>query len=263
MNSTLSSATKVVLLEVITTLNWKVLKQSSKFIGCSLLLFWVSGCANLSIEQSTPDESENQESIQTQSKDVAEESITNEITQTDITKSAITLSPYRLKDEQIDPANKIKFQNGVSAIKNRDFLKAQSLFENIVLTHPNHSGAKLNLALALSGQEQYQAAIEMLNLAIINNPNNIHALNQLAILQRQQGQFEQAKQHWLDALTKWPDYPQAHYNLGILYDLYLGQFDLALSHYQQYQSYLEKPDRLVKAWVADLERRINSQATSQ
>jgi tetratricopeptide (TPR) repeat protein len=253
----------------------RALNFTRKIIGFIFVTFYLTACANFSLdtvnnepassntaETSTQNSDSDLEGNSKGTSDGRSDESTDESLAGATVQKVLTLSPYKLSDEVIDPSKKQSFQNGVLALNEQDFLRAQSLFENIVQTHPKHSGAKLNLALALIGQEQHQAAIDMLKLAILDNPNNIHALNQLAILQRQQGQFDQAKLNWLAALTKWPDYAQAHYNLGILYDLYLGQFDLALNHYQQYQTYQEKPDRLVRAWVADIERRINSQAVN-
>jgi tetratricopeptide (TPR) repeat protein len=252
---------------------WLGLKQFVKAACILSIWFLLIACANLSTTTSQKDGAPANSQEQSKQRASASESATKDL---DIVEGegegegnselkappqkVLTVSPYRLADEPIDATKKQSFQSGVTALNKQDYLRAQSLFENIIQTHPKHSGAKLNLALALIGQKLHHEAIKILALAIIDNPSNIHALNQLAILQRRQGEFEQAKQHWLDALEKWPDYPLAHYNLGILYDLYLGQFDLALKHYQQYQTYQEKPNRLVRAWIADLERRINRQA---
>lgn len=88
------------------------------------------------------------------------------------------------------------------------------------------------------------------------NSNNIYALNQLAILARHQCEFSKAETHWLQAIKLWPNYPSAHYNLGILYELYTGKLELALQHYQTYQSLIDEPDKRVALWIADLKRRL-------
>ncbi len=49
--------------------------------------------------------------------------------------------------------------------------------------------------------------------------------------------YKQAAEHYLAALRWNPSNPWAHYNLGIIYDYYLHDKDLALRHYQKYVDY--------------------------
>ena len=55
-----------------------------------------------------------------------------------------------------------------------------------------------------------------------------------------------------------PNDAMTHYNLGILYDIYLGKTELALQHYRKYQQVLAEPDKRVGGWIKDLERRGNT-----
>jgi hypothetical protein len=50
-------------------------------------------------------------------------------------------------------------------------------------------------------------------------------------------------------------YALAHRNIGILYDLYLGQPAVALEHYKKYLELTSDPDPGVDRWVVDLSRR--------
>ncbi len=81
------------------------------------------------------------------------------------------------------------------------------------------------------------------------------SLNHYAIYLREQWQLEEAEQVYRRALEVSPHDAMTHYNLGILYDLYLGKSELALQHYRKYQTIVEQPDKRVKAWIMDLERR--------
>jgi hypothetical protein len=47
----------------------------------------------------------------------------------------------------------------------------------------------------------------------------------------------------------------AHYNLGVLNELYLQRLDAALQHFERYQA-LAGGDRQVEKWIADLKRRV-------
>ncbi|MFT7175684.1 MAG: hypothetical protein ACJAUG_001685 [Halioglobus sp.] len=47
-----------------------------------------------------------------------------------------------------------------------------------------------------------------------------------------------------------------HRNLGILYDVYLGEKIKALRHFNRYQTLTGGADRKVKGWIVDLQRQL-------
>ena len=53
--------------------------------------------------------------------------------------------------------------------------------------------------------------------------------NGLGVLHRQQGQFSEAEQAYLQAIELDPGYALAYYNLAVLYDLYMQRPELALA----------------------------------
>ena len=81
------------------------------------------------------------------------------------------------------------------------------------------------------------------------------ALNQLGMLLRRNGNFLEAEAAYLKAVTVSPDYALAHYNLGVLNELYLQRLDTALQHFETYQT-LVGEDKQVERWIADLRRRV-------
>jgi Flp pilus assembly protein TadD len=85
---------------------------------------------------------------------------------------------------------------------------------------------------------------------------NLDAYNQLAILQREQGRFNEAEANYQKALTIWPFHAESHRNIGILYDLYLGKNAEALAHFEAYQQLRGDGDKQVTGWIADLQRRL-------
>jgi Flp pilus assembly protein TadD len=118
------------------------------------------------------------------------------------------------------------------------------------------SGVYLNLGIVYRNKGDLEKAIAEFNLAITANMRNVDAYNQLAVLKRESGDFNGAETLYQKALSIWPFYPEGHKNIAILYDLYLGKPELALSHYQAYQQLLPAPDKQVDSWVADLQRRL-------
>ena len=99
------------------------------------------------------------------------------------------------------------------------------------------------------------AAESSLNAALRLNPDHPGALNQRGLLYRKNGNFPEAEAAYLKAVTANPDYALAHYNLGVLNELYLQRLDVALHHFEKYQA-LVGDDKQVEKWIADLRRRI-------
>jgi tetratricopeptide (TPR) repeat protein len=81
------------------------------------------------------------------------------------------------------------------------------------------------------------------------------ALNQLGMLLRRNGKFLEAEAAYLKAVTAKPDYALAHYNLGVLNELYLQRLDSALQHFERYQE-IVGGDEQVEKWITDLQRRV-------
>jgi tetratricopeptide (TPR) repeat protein len=77
------------------------------------------------------------------------------------------------------------------------------------------------------------------------------------MLKRRQGDFFAAEAAYMKAVTAQPEYPLAHYNLGVLNELYLQQLDAALQHFERFLE-LGGEDKQVEMWVADLKRRISA-----
>ena len=101
------------------------------------------------------------------------------------------------------------------------------------------------------------AAQASIDAALALNPAHPAALNQQGMLFRKNGKFIEAEAAYLKAVTASPDYALAHYNLGVLNELYLQRLDTALQHFEQYQS-LVGEDKQVEKWIADLRRRVTA-----
>jgi len=84
-----------------------------------------------------------------------------------------------------------------------------------------------DIALA---EKDYPKAQQHYQQGLMINPNNINGYTALATVQRLQGQYHHAQNTLAKALKLWPDFPEAHYNLSILFDVYLNQTDQAKQH---------------------------------
>ena len=136
-----------------------------------------------------------------------------------------------------------------------DFDEAELRFKEFLLHYPEYPGAHVNLAIIEAMRHNDEAARVYLDAALALNPKYPAALNQLGQLLRRNGDFSAAEAAYLKAVTVSPDYALAHYNLGVLYELYLQRLDDALTHFEAYQA-LVAEDKQVEKWIADLKRRI-------
>jgi len=84
------------------------------------------------------------------------------------------------------------------------------------------------------------------------------ANTQLGILLREDGKFAAAEKAYRRALETDPDHALAHYNLGVLLDIYMRRSAEALAHYEAYQASLAQPDETVGRWIIDLRRRAGN-----
>lgn len=153
----------------------------------------------------------------------------------------------------------------VSADAQRDFDAARAAlragrtadaergFRDLAARHPELGGAHANLGLILRTAGKHDEAVAALERAVKASPNQPLFFNQLGISYRHAGKFTKAREAYETALALDPDYADAHLNLGVLLDLYLGDNTLALVHYERYLAL--GGDGAVGKWVADLRNR--------
>ena len=113
----------------------------------------------------------------------------------------------------------------------------------------------MNLAIIHVNNEDDDAARASIDAALAINPDHAPALNQQGMLLRRNGKFLEAEAAYLKAVTASPDYGLAHYNLGVLNELYLQRLDVALQHFEQYYA-IVGDDKQVEKWISDLTRRV-------
>ncbi len=155
----------------------------------------------------------------------------------------------------IPPQVQTLYEQAASAMAAGDYVDAELRFKEFLLQYPDYPGAHVNLAIIHANNENNDAARSSLDAALVLNPNHPAALNQLGMLLRRNGKFLEAEAAYLKAVTVSPDYALAHYNLGVLNELYLQRLDVALENFETYQT-LVGEDKQVEKWIADLRRRV-------
>jgi tetratricopeptide (TPR) repeat protein len=163
----------------------------------------------------------------------------------------------------IPPQALTLFEQAVAVMASGDFLDAELRFKEFLLQYPAYPGAHVNLAIIHKENGNEEAAQAAIDAALALDAAHPAALNQQGMLLRRNGKFIEAEAAYLKAVTASPDYALAHYNLGVLNELYLQRLDVALQHFENYQA-LVGSDKQVEKWIADLKRRLaaNQRAAS-
>ena len=155
----------------------------------------------------------------------------------------------------VPPEALTQFEQATAVMAAGDFVDAELRFKEFVLLYPDYPGAWTNLAIIHGTNGDDEAARKALDTALQIDPNYTAALNQLGMLLRRNGNFLEAEAAYMKAVTVSPDYALAHYNLGVLNELYLQRLEVALQHFETYQS-LVGEDKQVEKWISDLRRRV-------
>jgi len=155
----------------------------------------------------------------------------------------------------IPPQALTMFEQATAVMAGGDFLDAELRFKEFLLRYPAYPGAHVNLAIIHINNGNDAAAQASIDAALALDPDHAAALNQQGMLLRKNGNFIAAEAADMKAVTASPDYALAHYNLGVLNELYLQRLDTALQHFEQYQS-LVGEDKQVEKWIVDLRRRV-------
>jgi tetratricopeptide (TPR) repeat protein len=170
---------------------------------------------------------------------------------TSVTSAAATVVP----EAPIDGQAQRDFDAAKAALRAGRTADAERGFRDLAARHPELGGGHANLGLILRGQGKHAESVAALERAVKASPRQPVFLNQLGVSRRHHGQFAKAREAYESALALDANFADAHLNLGVLLDLYLGDATLALVHYERYLALSPSGDAAVGKWVADLKTR--------
>ena len=166
-----------------------------------------------------------------------------------------TESPYALQQEQIDPPHIAKYVEARRAYQSGRLNSAENILEDLIKVAPSLSGPWVMKGDIALQKKDLKKSIEYYEKAIEVNEVNTNAYLRLAISKRKVGDFKGALSSYEKALSIWPDFPEAHLNLSILYDIYLNKPLRSQRHLEAYQFLTKGKNRKATRWLSDLKKR--------
>ena len=145
------------------------------------------------------------------------------------------------------------YKNAIVALNNNELAKAEKLFISMSERQPNIAGSWANLALISIKEDNLAQAEVYAKTALVKNPNMPQALNLSGYLAQKKGAINIAKSYYLQAISHKSDYALAHYNLALVYDVYLQDIAKAIEHYQYYLAYNKQQDENTENWLEGLQ----------
>lgn len=222
--------------------------KSVKLIGSVLCLVLLTACA---AKQNLPTAGMQVELVKTQgSIPVLSEDETGKVL-----PYVASENPYLLQRSQIDKGSVLLFIEAKKALRNKQLNVAKQKLGVITQKDESLSGPWVMLAEIAVLEKDYPLAQTQLLKAIGINKENVNAYTALASVQRLMGEFNVAQNTLALALQIWPDFPEAHLNLSILYDLYLNDPKSAQQHMEAYVFLNGNKNAQSAQWLAEIQGR--------
>lgn len=166
-----------------------------------------------------------------------------------------TSSRIKAEDVEVSADVQRSFDQALLLLKEEQYDAAISVLQSVVEQEQRLTAPYINLAMAYRQKGDDKLAEENLLKALAIDSAQPVANNELGIIYRKQGRFSDAKNAYINVLAEYPDYLPVIKNLGILCDIYMRDPQCALEQFEKYQQQVPD-DKTIKVWIADLKTRM-------
>jgi len=158
-------------------------------------------------------------------------------------------------DAPVSVAVQRSYDDALRALRAGRNDEAERGFRALAQSNPDLGGPHANLGVIYRQAGKLNESASELEQAVKINPNQPIYFNQLGVTYRQLGKFDKARDAYEKAIALDANYAAPTLNLGILYDMYLGDGARALELYSRYLALSPSGDAAVTKWVAELKNR--------
>lgn len=151
-----------------------------------------------------------------------------------------------------------RFEQGIKALSQQDYSSARMIFMELISRYPGLAGPYMNLALIEYNLGNFADSQQLVDKVIEINQQMAQAYNLRAQLRLKQDKISAAREDYLQAISISPAYKTAHYNLALLYDIYLQDIEQAIRHYQVYLELEETADERTRDWLSHLKSTLTN-----
>jgi tetratricopeptide (TPR) repeat protein len=148
-----------------------------------------------------------------------------------------------------------EFNQAVVLLNQENYTEAIKLLKAVSGKTNKFSAPFINLGIAYSRIGDYENAENNLKKALEVSHLHPVAKNELGLIYRKTGRYDEARKIYETLLNLYPDFLPAKKNLGVLCDIYIQDLNCALRNYDEYLR-AEPNDEKVKIWIADVKSRM-------
>jgi tetratricopeptide (TPR) repeat protein len=150
----------------------------------------------------------------------------------------------------------LTFTTALSYMDKKNYVSAEKLLNQLNIEQPKFIGPWINMGLLNLLQKRPVAAQKYVDKAYELDPKLPQTLNLMGLLATHNRQVSKAESYYKQALEYDNQYSNAHYNLALLFDIYLQDYEQAIVHYKRYLALVKNNDTETLNWLEQLESSI-------